>query len=358
MAVVATALVACSGAEATVTGATRRAATTTTVPVVGCDALSPADAAAQLLVEAVPDTAVAADDVAAGRVGGIAFVSDQTSAIGAQISALAATDPSSIPLIVASDEEGGTVQRLKGVLGPLPSARDVARTRTPAQARSAARDYARRLAGLGITMVFGPVLDVGTGSAIGSRSFSSDPAVVSRYARAVAAGLADGGVVPVAKHWPGLGRGQTDTHLGADQLPQLADLAASDLQPFLDAIGAEVPAIMVSHATVPGLGPDPVSRSSAALSIELRDAEGFGGLIITDALDMGAAQMPGGQGAAAEASITAGADIALIAGPGSATAAHDRLTQAIAAGRVVPARLHQALTHVMAVKGRRCGSRG
>jgi len=113
----------------------------------------------------------------------------------------------------------------------------------------------------------------------------------------------------------------------------------------------------VSHAIVPGLGPDPVSRSSAALSIELRDAEGFGGMIITDALDMGAAQMPGGQGAAAEASIIAGADIALIAGPGSATVAHDRLTQAITAGRIGPSRLHDALRHVMAVKGRRCGGR-
>ena len=138
----------------------------------------------------------AADD----ELGGIGLLGSPDSGIVAEIEALQLA--SFVPLIIASDEEGGSVQRLATLLGPIPSAAETARTKTPEEVRSLWLEYGHRVRDLGITMVFGPVLDVGSGPGIDSRSFGDDPELVSVFGRAVAEGLLEAGVTPVFKHFP------------------------------------------------------------------------------------------------------------------------------------------------------------
>ena len=109
---------------------------------------------------------------------------------------------------------------------------------------------------------------------------------------------------------------------------------------------------MVGHGTVPGLTDgQPASRSEAAIETELRERQGFDGLVVTDSLGMGAALQGTTQPQAAEASIAAGADMALISGTRDLAAAHARLVDAITTGRVPAERVHAAVTRVLRLKG-------
>ncbi len=107
--------------------------------------------------------------------------------------------------LLAADEEGGQVQRYRDVIGPIPSARQQANTMTPDEVRAMYADHGAALADWGVDLVLAPVVDVGYGPGIGSRSYSRDPQVVTEYGTAAARGYADAGLLPVLKHFPGHG---------------------------------------------------------------------------------------------------------------------------------------------------------
>ena len=160
--------------------------------------------------------------------------------------------------------------------------------------RRAGRPWATRacarLKRLGINVAFAPVADIGSGK---GRSYSDDPQVVADFVAAAADGYTQRGMIYALKHFPGIGRGQVDSH---DELSSIkasrSELEQSDLVPFQQAIeqqSAENYFILVSHYIYPALAKDhPASPSHAVMTDLLRPALGYEGVIITDDMEMGA----------------------------------------------------------------------
>jgi len=192
------------------------------------------------------------------------------------------------PGIIAVDEEGGRVQRLSAITSVVPSARKVALTLGPDQARQLAADHAVAIGQLGFTMNLAPVADLDNSQAIGDRSFGRDPITVSAFAMATAQGILDAGLLPVLKHFPGHGRG-SDSHFGLPVIPAVDVLRQTDLVPFIEASEREDIPIMIGHLVVEGLTDgQPASVSNEAVNGLLRDELGFDGLVMTDAFNMDA----------------------------------------------------------------------
>jgi len=184
--------------------------------------LSTRQRAAQLLLPLMTQSEIAGAEVYAssGELGGIGLLGQPDQGLQAALGSLQASSLH-LSVMVASDEEGGSVQRLSALLGPLPSAEETARTKSVEQARNQWVEYGSRVSDIGIDVVFGPVLDVGAAPGIASRSFGDDPAVVTAYGQAMADGLLEAGVLPVFKHFPGHGRASADSHLELPATPSL-----------------------------------------------------------------------------------------------------------------------------------------
>jgi beta-N-acetylhexosaminidase len=289
-------------------------------------------------------------------VGGLLLFRGNVSS-GAQVRELLADlkGRAEIPLEVAVDQEPGTrVARLAGIVRGSPSARELGRL--PAdQVERYGRATGRDLAALGVTADLAPVLDV-TGArwdgVIGDRSFGADPATVSRAAVAYLRGLAAGGVAPVGKHFPGHGATTVDSHR---RLPvvgaTMARLQAHDLVPFRVAIRAGLDAVMVGHLVVRAVDSStPATLSPAVVDGLLRDRMGFGGLVVSDALEMGAIAGTLSLPVAAERSLAAGVDQLILSGHTAVPAILDHLQRAVAAGRLSQARVREAFLHVQRFK--------
>ena len=274
-----------------------------------------------------------------------------------------AVDTAPRPPLVAVDEEGGRVQRLASVVGRLPTARDMARL-GPAAIRKLARDHGEGLRSLGITMDFAPVLDVvdddeiGGSGAIGDRSFSSDPAVVTESAGAFAAGLAEAGVIPTYKHFPGHGHASGDSHRGVVVTPPL-DALGPDLEPYRQLLSADPQpvAVMVGHLVVPGLtNGEPATVSREAGRGLLREAYGFDGLLVTD--DLSAMRGILDRYSTTEAAVRAveaGVDMVLIPTSDAQRVAR-AIEAAVAGGRLSVAQLNASADRVLrSASSPRCG---
>lgn len=324
--------------------------TPTTTPPDCAELLPPAAQASQLLMIMVTSPVLAADALADGKIGGFGLKGRQSADVGDQVAEAIADAP--VAPIVASDEEGGTVQRLGQAIGSLDSAATFAEG-TPQEAAIEFGTYARAMAELGFTMNFGPVADVGSGSDLGTRSFGDAPAEVSRFVEAIVNAQEQAGIASAVKHWPGIGGGASDPHYQLDTLAPIDELRASDLVPFDRAITAGASAVMVAHAEVPGLTAEgePASLSRSAITDELRGRQGFSGIVITDSLGMGAVVNTYEQSEAAELAIAAGADIALLSGPDLVDDTHERLTDAIATGRLEREQVVGSVRRVLASKG-------
>jgi beta-N-acetylhexosaminidase len=260
-----------------------------------------------------------------------------------------------VPLAVAVDDEGGRVQRIDALDGPLPSARRMATTMSPQEVRRLAADRGRALRARGVTVDFAPVLDIGeqpAGAVIGDRSFGADPDTAARYAAEFAAGLRDAGVLPVLKHFPGHGRANGDSHRGLVRTPPLASLRAADLRPYLQLVDDGPVAVMVGHLDVPGLtAGDPATLSPAAYGL-LRAEYRHTGLVITD--DLGAMQAISDRydlPAAVLRALRAGADVALWTTRGRLGEVLDRLEAAVADGELGGPELDRSVGRVLAAKG-------
>ena len=260
-----------------------------------------------------------------------------------------------VPPLFAVDAEGGRVQRLGPLLPPLASPRQLAATRTPGEVRDDGQRLGTALHELGITMDFAPDADLTDGPAggpIGDRSFSNDADVTATYAGAFAQGLEAAGVVPVAKHFPGHGHADGDTDLAPAVTPPIERLRTSDLRSFTTLIAHGIPAVMVGHLTVPGVtdAGRPASVSPAAIGL-LRRGLGFGGLIVTDSLSMGAISRSGlSVPDAAVAALEAGADLLLFTSNQDAPDAVGAIGRAVTSGALPMARLQDAAARVLAIK--------
>ncbi|QHD87561.1 glycoside hydrolase family 3 protein [Gordonia sp. JH63] len=346
---------------------TSSSASPTTVPVANsCGAselakLSVRQKLAQLIVVGVTGAADAQQIVENEEIGGIFVGSWTDKAILTSGAAARISQNSPIPLMVTVDQEGGRVSRLSALGIDHASARELAQTKTPEQVRAIAADVGRKLKRLGVTVDFAPVADVSDESdneVIGDRSFSNDPAVVTEYAGAYAAGLADAGITPVYKHFPGHGHGSGDSHLGVVTVPSLAELQDSDLVPFRTLLRDPGTAgAMVGHLIVPGLTRGlPASISRPAIQM-LRTGVGydgprFDGVIFSDDLSGMAAisaQYPIEQ--AVEKFILAGGDVALWLSTDRVGSVLDNLERAVSSGRLAPARLDDKVVRILRSKG-------
>lgn len=255
-----------------------------------------------------------------GGIGGVVLFGTPRANLGKQIKALKRTSPDG-KLLVASNEEGGAVQRLSRLIGRMPSAKSIGATKTPKQTKRLARKYGKRMKALGVNNDLAPVAPVadlvyaGSYTDRGRRAFSSNPKRNGKYVNAFATGLQKAGVLATVKHWPG-GGAVANTHTQAGQTPPWSSVHNRDLVPFRAAFAGGVGSVMVSHASVPGLtGGLPASQSKAAMTA-LRSDAGDAVVIMADSLAMAAVTKSMGQSQpkAAVRAIAAGSDIALIQG--------------------------------------------
>ena len=253
-------------------------------------------------------------------------------------------------LLIGIDEEGGLVSRLNKsnieheIFPPAAEMEDVA---------YAGRTIGTELAELGIHVDFAPVADVNTNPdnpVIGTRAFSSDPqAAASKVAEFITA-IEETGVSACAKHFPGHGDTAMDSHLGETYVEHdMERLRSVEFLPFQQAITAGTDFIMAGHiktpnATVDGL---PATLSSEMLGILRKDLN-FDGIIITDAMNMGAIVDQYGSGESAVMAVQAGVDLVLM--PATLGEAAEALTAAIKKGDISEERVNEALWHVLSLK--------
>ncbi|WP_216326946.1 glycoside hydrolase family 3 N-terminal domain-containing protein [Deinococcus aestuarii] len=220
-------------------------------------------------------------------------------------------------LLVSIDQEGGSVVRLPG-LPVSPGGRVLGEGDDPGRTGRISHGMARGLRALGINVNFAPLLDVNTNPlnpVIGERAFGTAPEVVTRHGLAFLRGHHAAGVMAVAKHYPGHGDADVDSHLALPTLDRTqASLDAVELAPFRAAIQDGLQTIMTAHLLLPRIAPEPATVSTRILG-DLRSRLGFGGLVYTDALHMGALLDLYPQAESARLSIEAGADHALIFTP-------------------------------------------
>lgn len=280
--------------------------------------------------------------LAAYPVGGIVYFQknladpDQTKALIAN-SQTYSQKSSGLPLFIAVDEEGGTVTRIANNPGfAVEDVGDMAAigaTGDPAQANAAAATVGSYLSDLGFNLNLAPDADIcGDPGAdvMALRSFGNDPQAVSSMVAAQVEGFEGAGVLCSAKHFPGIGGVTGDSHEGAIVSNKtLDDLRAWELKPFEAAIAADVPFVMVGHLSLPeAFGNDtPASITKAAVTDLLRDELGFGNIIITDAMEMGAVGEYCTADQAGVAALEAGVDMVLM--PADFAAAYQGVLDAV-----------------------------
>jgi beta-N-acetylhexosaminidase len=269
-------------------------------------------------------------------------------------------------LLIATDQEGGRVQRLRDGFTRLPPAATVGALDEPARVRAYGRLVGDELRAVGVNLDLAPVLDVNDNPhnpVIGDRAFGSTPAAVERAATAFLAGLHDAGVAATGKHFPGHGNTSTDSH---DTLPVVfkdrAALERVELRPFRAAIAAGVDAFMLAHVVYPALDRSglPATVSERIATCLLREALGFDGVVITDDMGMaGISTVYSPEQAAVEA-VLAGADVVLCARmdlpiacrPDMLAQLRAGLLQGVADGRLSVARIDASVRRIEALKAR------
>ena len=262
---------------------------------------------------------------------------------------------SRLPLLVSADLEWGAGMRVVGATA-FPHIMAVGATGDPRDAYTIGAAAAVEGRAVGIHVNFAPDADVNNNPAnpiINTRSFGEDPRTVSRLVAEYVRGLHEHGMLATLKHFPGHGDTQTDSHIGLPVITAgYARLDSLELVPFRAGIAAGADVVMSAHIAFPALtgSNDPATLSAAVLTGLLRDSLRFPGLVVTDALMMGAIVTKYGAGEATVRAFLAGSDLLLIpADPDSAVLA---MTAAVAAGRVTPQRLAQSVRRVLEIKRR------
>ncbi len=274
-----------------------------------------------------------------------------------------------VPLLIGSDfESGGPGMRLNGVYA-LPSLLSLSGgTEFPSTmafgaigderiARAYGRVTGTEARAVGVHLNFAPVVDVNSNPenpVINTRAFGESPEQVARLAEAYLRGAREAGVLTTAKHFPGHGDTDTDSHLGLPVAPaDRARLDTVELPPFRRAVDAGVDAVMTAHVGVPAItGTDslPATLSPAVLQELLREEMGFRGLVVTDAMTMGALVEEYGAGTSSVRALRAGADVLL--DPPDPLATVDSVVAAVRDGRLSRSRVDASARRVLVAKAK------
>ncbi len=267
-----------------------------------------------------------------------------------------------VPPLIAIDQEGGRVDRLKNIYSQMPSADLLRASGDAAIADRLGEITAEALRALGFNIDLAPVLDIAVDDSVENglkgRYLGSSVAQVIRLAGAYLEGLQRGGVIGTGKHFPGLGAATVDSHVTLPTIDRSRDeIMRQDLLPYLELfskINARLNAIIVGHAHYPAFnGPAalPASLSKNIVNTLLRDELSFRGLSITDDIEMGAVTSTRDVTEAAVMAVEAGNDMVMTLGsPERTTAAWQAMVQAARDGRITKAHVSRAFDHIARVK--------
>jgi len=310
----------------------------------GFDGLEPTDGIAQLIAEY--------------KLGGIIYFrrnlrdAEQVRALSAKLQGL-----SDAPLFISADQEGGMVVRLEEGVTVMPGAMAQGAADDAELTREAARWSGAELRSIGINMNFAPCLDVNNNPknpVIGVRSYGENPAKVAALGMAAIAGYREGGVAAVAKHFPGHGDTETDSHHELPVVPHdMGRINAVELVPFRQATEEGADAIMTAHVVFPAFEPErlPATLSRRILTGLLRERLGFGGVIVTDCLEMNAISETIGVARGAVEAIKAGADLVLVSHRlPRQKAALDAVLEAVMTGEIPEYRIDEAARRIWELK--------
>ena len=305
----------------------------------------------------------AAGDVTRARlkeypVGGVIYFADnlvskeQTQSMITRIQGFA-KDDTGIPLFIAVDEEGGVVARVADNLGttkfqPMFTYRNDGAEKAKSNAKTIASDISE----LGFNLDFAPVADTWSNEAntvIGQRAYSDDYSQAADLVSAAVKGFHSGGVACTLKHFPGHGDTAEDTHEGSAYVNKtLEQLESEDFIPFVAGIKAGADMIMVGHITVPAIEAMPATFSSAVIQDILRGELRFKGVVVTDALNMGAIANTYSQADAALKAFEAGNDVLLCTG--DLEGAVQALENAVNTGVITEERLDESVRRILKLK--------
>src|ERR1041385_8416769 len=261
---------------------------------------------------------------------------------------------SDVPLLIGADFEWGSAMRIRRATR-FPEAMALGATRDTLLAYRMGKAIAEESQAIGIRQDFAPVADVNINPenpVINTRSFGENPVLVADMASTFAAGLQSGGVLATAKHFPGHGDTQTDSHL---DLPVITAsrgrLDSVELIPYRRLIGSGVSAIMIAHLEVPSLQQNevvPATLSSKIVTDLLKNELGFKGLIVSDAMEMGALVNAFGSDSAAVRAVEAGIDMLMILP--DEDGAVNALRDAVHKGRIPEERVNQSVRKILGLK--------
>ena len=256
------------------------------------------------------------------------------------------------------DEEGGQVARIgrQPAFGveQIGDMRSIGDGEDVQEAERVGQVIGSYLSELGFTLDFAPVADVVTNpenQVIGRRSFGTDPDLVADFAMAEAGGLEDSGVWAVLKHYPGHGATQGDSHQGYAYTDKtLEELMEEELVPFRRGIQEGIHFIMAAHIAAPAVTGEevPSTLSSCMISDVLRDRMGYDGIVITDAMNMGAISRQYGSAEAAVLALQAGVDLILM--PEDFHEAYEGVLSALETGALTEERIEESVKRILRVK--------
>lgn len=259
---------------------------------------------------------------------------------------------SKIGLFIGVDQEGGSVSRLDKI--GFEKIKPMAQVETAEEAEEIGETLGSGLYELGFNVDFAPVADVlvnENNTEIGDRSFGSDPARVGEMVAAVTRGIQKYGVSATLKHFPGHGSAAVNSHTGrSESLRTLTELRETELLPFKAGIDEGCDFVMVSHITLVNVVENnlPSSLSSEIITDLLKTELGFDGIVITDALDMGAITDTYTSGEASVMAINAGADMLLM--PQNLTEAHAAVVSAVQNGEISEERIDESVRKILKLK--------
>ncbi|MTD55935.1 glycoside hydrolase family 3 protein [Amycolatopsis pithecellobii] len=261
-----------------------------------------------------------------------------------------------VPLIIATDQEGGRVTRIPSPATEYPASMAIGAGRSAEDARQLATINGRELRAMGINQDFAPDADVNSNPLnpiIGSRSFSADPALAGRLVAAEVDGYQQS-ISSAAKHFPGHGDAATDSHTGLPVIARTQEQwRETDLPPFQAAIKAGTDVIMTAHITVPSLDSsgEPATLSRPIITGILRDELGYDGVVVTDSLGMAGVRQLHPDSEIPVLALEAGVDQMLM--PPDPAAAVTGVLDAVNSGRLTEQRIDQSVLRILQLKAKR-----
>lgn len=322
----------------------------------------PADAAANQKEIGVAN---AAELIAKYHVGGIIYFGwahntrepHQIADLSNGIQKAAAAQRLPVPVLISTDQEHGIVARVGAPATLFPGAMALGAGGSREDARTAARIAGEELFAMGIRQDYAPDADVNVNPAnpvIGVRSFGADPQAVARMVTAEVKGYQGAGIAACAKHFPGHGDTDTDSHVGLPYIHHSAEeWERLDAPPFRAAIAAGIDSIMTAHIVVPAFDPseDPATLSRPLLTGILRERLGYDGVVVTDSLGMEGVRVKYGDARVPVLALKAGVDQLL--NPPDLALAHGAVLKALKEGELTERDLDAKLLRILLLKERR-----